>query len=108
MGGCTFTSVCHARTAKDAFECLQDEARNDPDYDEEGYNGDISGKSSFRMVYPNPGETPTGCIDRILEDEDHFSYDKWGPAACIDAGPTKDAPEAAGLRTFIFFGWASS
>jgi len=103
MGGDQFYAKQSAKTADAAFGALVEEARHE--YGHGGYTGTIAEKSDFRMEEPHAGETPRACVQRCADDEDHWSADKWGPAACIDAGPD---PKQPGNRVFLFFGVASS
>ena len=70
-----------------------------------GYTGTIAEKEYFRMELPRKDETPRVCAMRCASDLDHWSVNKWGPAACVDGGPD---PVQPGLRIFYFFGWALS
>ena len=103
MGADEFYNKKSAKTAAEAFKALVDEALYKEGHD--GYTGTIAEKGDFRMVEPHIGESPKECVRRLLEDESHWSQDKFGPAACIDAGPSQKVP---GNRLFMFFGWAAS
>jgi len=103
MGADQFYAKQSAKTAEAAFEALVEEARYE--YGNGGYTGTIAEKSEFCMAEPRSGETPRACAERCVEDESHWSGDKWGPAGCIDAGPD---PKRPGNRIFLFFGMASS
>lgn len=105
MGGEMFCNKASAKTAEEAFKSLVDKALYE--YGHRGYTGTIAEKSGlgFKMETPRDGESPMACVERCHGDENHFSDDKWGPAACVDAGPDPKNPE---LHVFVFFGWASS
>jgi hypothetical protein len=115
MGAQQFVTEAIGKTAAEAFKNAKEEA-----YYESGHGrrhtGTIAEKSEFKMCLINEGENPGAAVDRYLDDDKHFSDDKWGPAACIDAGPIqepiaepgKPMKDKVGLHRFIFFGWASS
>ena len=103
MGANGFQNSCSATTADEAFRVLVDRARYD--HGHAGYTGTIAEKQDFQMERPRQGETPRECVARSMNDDNHWSCDKWGPAACIDGGPD---PKNPGFRIFYFFGWASS
>jgi len=102
-----------AKTAEDAFnEAVQIDRQNcrlgveedGGEYEDADavYSGSLAAKSDFRMVSPLPGESVRDCINRCLDDEDHWAS-KWGPAGCVDGGAD---PKRPGYRLFHFFGWA--
>ena len=97
-----FQDTESARTAEEAFRRLVAQAKFD--HGHAGYTGTIAEKTSFRMEQPRKDETPNACFSRCVADRDHWSGDKWGPAACIDFGPD---PKRKGFNIFYFFGWAS-
>lgn len=103
MGAAEFVNDQSAKTAKEAFELLRKDALHW--HGHSGYTGTIAEKSKFRMVEPEPGETPRACIERCLYHSEHWCWDKWGPAACIDGGPDR---AHRGHRIFYFFGYAPS
>ncbi len=103
MGAKEFRNSQSAATAEEAFRLLVEEAKYN--HGHAGYTGTIAEKRSFRMERPRCDETPRECVTRCAKDVDHWSHDKWGPAACVDAGPD---PQRPGFRIFYFFGWASS
>jgi hypothetical protein len=103
MGAQQFNATGSATSAVDAFLTLADQARHEHGWG--GYTGTIGEKADFRMEQPRDGETPLDCAKRCSEDPDHWSNDKWGPAACVDGGPD---PKRPGLRIFHFFGSAPS
>ena len=103
MGAEYFETRMSGKTAKSAFDAAVAKARHD--YGHRGYTGTIAEKSTYRVVTPKPGETPLACVQRCADDDDHFSQDKWGDAACVDMGPDEKVP---GNRIFMFFGVASS
>lgn len=103
MGGQMFCDRTSATSAIEAFRSLVEQARYEHGHG--GYTGTIAEKNEFKMERPRAGESPEECVRRCHGDDNHFSDDKWGPAACVDAGPD---PKDPSLRVFIFFGWASS
>lgn len=103
MGANQFRNRVSATTSPAAFEKAVTAARYEHGHG--GYTGTIAEKSSFKMVTPDEGESPAECLERLTDDPDHWSDDKWGPAACICMGPNEKKP---GERWFVFFGWASS
>jgi hypothetical protein len=103
MGADEFQYKKSAKTAEEAFQALVEQARYEDGNG--GYTGTIAEKSDFRMEQPRTDETPRACVTRCIEDERHWSWDKWGPAACVDGGPD---PKRPGLRIFYFFGYAAS
>ena len=103
MGACDFECKTSAKSAKEAFRSLVEDALYESGHG--GYSGTIAEKSSFRMVSPRSGESVVDCVRRCMEDLNHWSADKWGPAACVDGGPDLKQPD---YRIFHFFGLASS
>jgi hypothetical protein len=91
-----------AKTAKEAFQALVDEARHECGHG--GYTGTIAEKRGFKMVSVPPGKDPLQYAEDCLEDDDHWCQDKWGDAACIAIGPDTKDPD---LTSYCFFGWAS-
>lgn len=96
MGACDFANRVEkgGRTAKEAFADVTADARHYHGHG--GYTGTIAEKSGFRMIYPNAGETPSECHDRLLNAWSGPFSDKWGDAGCLDDG-----------EDWIFFGSAS-
>ncbi len=103
MGANEFQNSQSAKTAAEAFRTLVERAKYEDGHS--GYTGTIAEKDDFEIEQPLKGETPLECVKRCLNDENHWSTDKWGPAACVDGGPD---PKREGFRIFHFFGWASS
>lgn len=103
MPACDFINGVSAKDAAEGLRMLIGAARHE--YGHRGYTGSIAEKTEFRMERLRRGETPTECIKRCIADKNHWSTDKWGPAACIDTGK---CPRVPGNRVFVFFGWASS
>jgi hypothetical protein len=103
MGGNSFYTRKSAKTAEVAFKALVEEARHEHGHG--GYTGSIAEKFDFLMVELLSGETPAACVLRCVNDECHWSNEKWEAAACIDTGPD---PKEPGNRIFLFFGVASS
>lgn len=97
MGAESFRERVKGSSAIEAFDNAVEEAQYE--YGHRGYTGSIAEKDCFKMCDPTPeGMTPEEWADVLAEREDHFSDDKWGPAACIDCGD----------GSYLFFGWASS
>jgi len=121
MGAEQFVIRVAALTADAAFRKAREHALYE--YGHRGYTGTIAEKSSFDLVVPLPGEAPLACVDRCLDDENHFCQNKWGPAACVDMGENLAPNRKERLDTFTdedlidpnrpvdyifcFFGWAS-
>jgi hypothetical protein len=103
MPSIEFQDTISAKTADEGFQLLIAEAR--AEYGHRDYTGTIAEKKSFRMEQPRKDETPLACFTRCTADRNHWSREKWGPAACVDGGPD---PKRKGLRIFYFFGWAST
>ena len=93
MGASEFIVSCQAKSAREAFKNLVEEAEYENGHG--GYTGTIAEKHSYKMVTPRPDESPAACIDRHM-DADTFG-DKWGPAGCVEGPP----------GTYTFFGCAS-
>jgi hypothetical protein len=70
----------------------------------EEHDGDAT-EGWLALVTPIKGETPEQCVRRCQDDDRHFNQEKWGDAACVDAGPD---PANKRCHVFIFFGVASS
>jgi hypothetical protein len=103
MGANEFKDSQSAKTTEEAFQTLVQQAKHD--HGHAGYTGTIAEKEGFRMELPRKEETPLACVTRCVNDLDHWSGNKYEPAACVDGGPD---PKRPGLRIFYFFGWASS
>src|SRR3569832_1555833 len=101
MGAAEFWKSESGKTAEEAFLIAVAKAKYD--YGHRGYSGTLAEKREFRMELPRPGETPEECVKRCRNDSNHWSQNKWGPAACVDVGPD---PQNPGLRIFYFFGLA--
>jgi hypothetical protein len=93
MGSTTFCVDRKAPTAQKAFDELRSDALRF--FGNQGYTGSISEKGTFRTIECKP-ENIESMIRELLDDEDHWIDDKWGPAGHI---------EHDGCH--IFFGWAS-
>ena len=103
MGAEKFQNRVSGTSAIEAFRSAREKALYE--YGHRGYTGTIAEKTEFQMETPRAGESPTECVRRCSSDQNHFSDDKWGPAACVELGPDDKIP---GNRIFVFFGWASS
>ena len=98
MGASQFIETAHGEDAQQAFRIAVEDAQYESGHG--GYTGTIAEKDGygFRMVELPRDKDAREYVDELFDDEGHFCQDKWGPAACIQVGPTE----------FIFFGWASS
>jgi|3_EtaG_2_1085321.scaffolds.fasta_scaffold01688_21 hypothetical protein len=94
MGATTFVSSRHAPTAQEAFDGLVADAM--AAFGDEGYTGSIAEKSSYKTI-PKIGRDQ---IWSLLDDDDHWVRNKWGPAGHIEV-------DDGGEKMHIFFGWAS-
>lgn len=102
MGAADFMTRAVGLTAGEAFAFARQDALNE--HGRGGYTGTIAEKGTFRMIALRERETVASAVERFSRDPNHFTQDKWGPAGCIDAGPS----ELRGHRVFVFFGMASS
>ena len=102
MGAEVFFTNWSAKTAKDAFKEAVEQACYD--FGHAGYSGTIAEKHEYAMIAVPEGEEPMKFADKLIDECDSRIDDKWGPAGCIQ---TK-ADEDTGIKTFLFFGWASS
>lgn len=84
MGATSFITKGIGKTAKEAFQELVQMAEHE--YGHSRDTGTIAEKDSYRMVTVPTGESPEDHIYNLLEDEDSFVSDKWGPAGCILVG----------------------
>lgn len=102
MGASTFFNVGTAPSAKLAFAEVAAQARYN--FGHAGYTGTIAEKSEFKMASSEvfaTRELAEAFAEDKMEDDNHFSSDKWGPAACVEF--------KNGSQThYLFFGWASS
>lgn len=101
MGADVFMTRAEGKTAKDAFNNAVEHAQYESGHG--GYTGTIAEKRDFTMITVPSGSKPAEYADKLIGEGDRRVDDKWGPAGCIDLGPTP-----RGLREFLFFGWASS
>ena len=99
MGATDFMIWSKGKTAKEAFKTARDQALYESGHG--GYTGTIAEKHEFRTILAGGRELTREKIrehaEKLLNNEAHWTNDKWGPAACIDAGDGK----------YLFFGWAS-
>lgn len=98
MAADEFVTTAEGATAREAFRNAVEDAQYA--HGHSGHTGTIAEKDEYKMVLYeiiNPEAAEALAYDFIL-DENHFTYDKWGPAGCIQVGPT----------TWMFFGTASS
>jgi hypothetical protein len=111
MGACPFSNYASGKTAQEAFNKAVDKAAYESGHG--GYTGTIAEKDSFVQI---PFVIPDGNLSEAIKAANAYSKklidaadqridDKWGPAGCIEVGPSKAEP---GSMLFLFFGWASS
>lgn len=103
MGATTFVQGKSGKSADDAFWDAAEDARYE--YGHRGYTGTIAEKSSYVMIELPEGRSVEEFINELIEEGDPRIDDKWGPAGCIDLGPTKEGKD--GWHHYVFFGWAS-
>lgn len=103
MGASEFEVRTSGKTPDEAFRRAVEDAQYESGHG--GYTGTIAEKSSFKLVTPKAGDSPLDCVRRCVDDDNHWSQDKWGPAACVRLGENEHAP---GESFYAFFGWASS
>lgn len=96
MGAMDFWVKAKGATAKEAFATATSDARHE--YGHGGYTGTIAEKSEFKMVTVPAGRDPSNYAEELMQSENHFCGDKWGPAACVKIAEGE----------FLFFGCASS
>ena len=97
MGAQEFECTGKGTTAQEAFNNATDMARFD--YGNSGYTGSIAEKTSFKMITcPEDNDAVNAKVDEVMNDENHWIQNKWGPSGCIKVGES----------TYLFFGWASS
>jgi hypothetical protein len=101
MGAEPFIVTIEGRAAQEAFAVAV--AKAEWAYGHNGYTGSIAEKGEFVMIPLPEGEDAEKYAARLLDEGDGRVDDKWGPAGCIDLGPS----ETPGARCFLFFGWAS-
>lgn len=99
MGATTFMVKEHGKSAKEAFERAQRQARYE--YGHGGYTGTIAEKDSFTEITTPKEKDPVEFAYNLIDKDDPRISDKWGPAGCIDLGKDGNG------RMFLFFGWAS-
>jgi len=96
MGAQDFTVYAKGKNAKEAFQNALEIAYDH--YGKCGYTGSIAEKSSFRMVICPQDISPSDFTYQLMNDENHWVGDKWGPAGCLYLGS----------NDYMFFGCASS
>lgn len=96
MGAQDFQETSKGGTINEAFENAVEQARHEHGHG--GYTGTIAEKHDFTEIKCLPDKTPQQMMDLVMEDDDHWAQDKWGPAAAIQTGENE----------WTFFGWASS
>ena len=103
MGACTFETISCGKTAQEAFDIAVSQSQYESGH---SYSGEIGMKHSFKMfVFDAKIHT---SVDRLINElimNDPKVSDKWGPAGCIDLGPSEKQPS---LNKYVFFGFASS
>ena len=102
MGADVFFTNASGKTAGEAFTEAVNQARYD--HGHAGYTGTLAEKGAFTSIAVPEGEEPTKFADKLIDECDPRVDDKWGPAGCIQTGEYEDT----GVKTFLFFGWASS
>ena len=96
MGATDFYTDARGETAAEAFQTAVSNAEYESGHG--GYTGTIAEKDSFKMVECEMTEEAVKAkIAEMMEDEDCWVQDKWGPAACIEFEKGR----------FVFFGIAS-
>ena len=103
MGAEYFCEVGKGKTVKEAFNRLVEEARYESGHG--GYTGTIAEKSDYKSASSKVFENRQEAMDfaeKKSEDGNHWSDDKWGPAAYVSFKNDK------GEVCYLFFGWASS
>lgn len=103
MGGCGFSCSMSAKTAKEAYSALVQQALYENGHD--SYNGTISTTEGFMMVSLSAGETVQQLEECVLDGRHGRAGEKWGKCACLDVGPD---PNDAKKHIFRFFGWAAT
>jgi hypothetical protein len=101
MGADPFSVVSKGKTAQEAFNAATSQARDE--YGHRGYTGTIAEKQEFRVFVLPTGREAREYSEELIDGDGAVS-DKWGPAGCIKLS----GPDAAGVCTWLFFGWASS
>jgi hypothetical protein len=97
-------TTARGKNAQEAFSAAIEQAQYD--HGHSGYTGTIAEKSEFVKInrtVDSVAEARDVAYD-LMDKEDSRVDDKWGPAGCIYVG--RDG--ASGLKTYVFFGWASS
>lgn len=112
MGATTFVTYCSGINENEAFKFAIEEARHE--YGHGGYTGTIAEKRNFIKIELPARKKPETFINELIENNDNRIDDKWGPAGCIDVtkqiqkrNREKGIKNKRGIKTFIFFGWAS-
>ena len=103
MGAEQFVVTAKGKNAQEAFSAARDKALHD--YGHAGYTGTIAEKPEFTKIdrTVESAEEAEELAYKLMEDGDSRVDDKWGPAGCLYVGRGLD-----GLKTYVFFGWASS
>jgi len=102
MGAEEFTVTVRACSAVTAFKKAVKDAKYD--FGHGGYTGSIAEKDRFKMVVCPKDEDPEEYAQQLMDADDHWASDKWGPAGCIKIDEESEGPE----WEYLFFGWASS
>lgn len=103
MGAEQFVTTAKGKNAQAAFNQARDQALHD--HGHSGYSGTIAEKSEFTKIdrTVDSVEEAQELADKLMDDGDRRIDDKWGPAGCLYVGRGLD-----GMKTYVFFGWASS
>lgn len=103
MGAEVFMDVGRGKTVEKAFNQLVEDARYENGHG--GYTGTIAEKTDYKSATSKVFESKQEAFDfaeKLMEDGNHWSDDKWGPAAYVSFKDNK------GEICYLFFGWASS
>ena len=101
MGACNFIEFQAAKTAKEAFDILVEDALSW--YGHDPYNGTISTTSLSRRVPKDVGQKTYGprAEKRAIKMAEADGWGEKWEARVIDCGKTK------GGRMWAFYGWAA-
>lgn len=105
MGACEFFTVGYGNTAKEAFDAAVKQAQYLHGHG--GYTGTIAEKRDFTVIEVPGGKDPEEYAAELMESDDHWVYDKWGPAGCVYLGPKERYGYREKTDAWLFFGYAS-
>jgi hypothetical protein len=103
MGAEEFYTPWQGTSPADAFAGAVEQAQYD--HGHSGYSGTIAEKNQYVLITIPEGKDPRDYAQQLMNDNDPRIGDKWGPAGCIDMGPSKIHK---GKNVYLFFGVASS